>query len=379
MVALLAQRQVWALACLCALAAAGFVATRVAAAAERASRRADAERWYAVGERALATGRHALAIDALRHATAIDRNNPQYQLALSSALSANGQDAVARMVLLPLRSRMPEDPKVNLQLARLEARRRDLSAAVRYYQNALHGVWNDEDGEGRRDIRLELVRYLLDSDQQSRAVSELLALAANVPDDPALQMTLGELYLEAEEPGRAAEAFTRILRRSPGTANANANANAHAGLGEALFRLGDYRRAQRELAAAPKAMPRVSRLRTVTDLILGNDPLMPRVTMAARKQRLETGLQHALSRLDRCLARAAPDVGVDVSLMRELRQETTALTADVTRTGTMRDPPAKIETVVELIGRIERALSTCGPVDPLSEAWMLIARRHAVE
>jgi tetratricopeptide (TPR) repeat protein len=373
MVALFAQRQVWALACLCALAAAGFVATRVAAAAERASRRADAERWYAVGERALATGRHAAAIDALRHATAIDRSNPQYQLALSSALSANGQDAVARKVLLPLRSRMPEDPKVNLQLARLEARRRDLSAAVRYYQNALHGVWNDEDGEGRRDIQLELVRYLLDSDQQSRAVSELLALAANVPDDPALQMTLGELYLEAEEPRRAAEAFTRILRRSPG------NANAHAGLGEALFRLGDYRRAQRELAAAPRAMPRVSRLRTVTDLILENDPLMPRVAMAARKQRLETGLQHALSRLDGCLARAAPDVGVDVSPMRELRQEITALTADVTRIGTMRDAPSKIETVVELIGRIERALSACGPVDPLSEAWRLIARRHAVE
>ena len=41
---------------------------------------------------------------------------------------------------LGVRESTPEDPEVNVQLARLEARHDDLTGTVRYYQNAVYGA-----------------------------------------------------------------------------------------------------------------------------------------------------------------------------------------------------------------------------------------------
>src|SRR6185503_14293115 len=115
-----------------------------------ALRMRDAAAWYGRGRQRLAGGDAAGAIPALRRATAIDRDNPAYRLALASALSTAGQTDSARELLMTVRDRAPEDATVNLQLARLEARRGDPASATRYYQNALYGVWPGEASEDRR-------------------------------------------------------------------------------------------------------------------------------------------------------------------------------------------------------------------------------------
>ena len=101
---------------LCALVVVGFVLTRAAAGANRAHRLRDAAAWYDAGEHHLVGGQTESAIKALRRATAINRDNRTYRLALAGALAAGGQDDAARQVLLGVRESTPEDPEVNVQL-----------------------------------------------------------------------------------------------------------------------------------------------------------------------------------------------------------------------------------------------------------------------
>jgi len=67
---------------LCAAVVAGLVLTRTAARANRTVRLRDASSWYSAGEHHLANGRTEAAIKALRRATAINRDNRTYRLAL---------------------------------------------------------------------------------------------------------------------------------------------------------------------------------------------------------------------------------------------------------------------------------------------------------
>ena len=77
---------------------------------------------------------------------------------------------------MTLRESEPEDREINLQLARLAATQQDVTEALRFYHNALYAPWPLEQADGRRDVRLELIRLLLDHNQAGRAISELLAL-----------------------------------------------------------------------------------------------------------------------------------------------------------------------------------------------------------
>ena len=191
------HREIVVLVALCALVVVGFVLTRVAAAANRAHRLRDAATWYHTGEQRLASGQTELAVQALRRATAINRDSRPYRLALAGALAAGGQDDGARQVLVGVRESTPEDPEVNVQLARLEARHNNLAETVRYYQNAVYGSWDVDQGDARRQVRIELIRYLLAHEQRARALSELLVLTGNLPDDVTSQAEAGRLFLEA--------------------------------------------------------------------------------------------------------------------------------------------------------------------------------------
>ena len=249
------HREIVVLVVLCVLVVVGFVLTRAAARANRALRLRDAVAWYDAGEHHLAGGQTESAISALRRATAINRDNPTYRLALAGALAAGRQDDAARQVLLGVRESTPEDPEVNVQLARLEARHDDLTGTVRYYQNAVYGSWSADQGDARRRVRIELIRYLLAHEQRGRALSELLVLSGNLPDDVKSQTEAGQLFLDAGEPRRGLDRFRQALRIDP------KNAAALAGAGEAAFEAGDYTSAQRYLRAVDSPSARVSEFR----------------------------------------------------------------------------------------------------------------------
>jgi tetratricopeptide (TPR) repeat protein len=363
------HREIVVLVVLSALVVAGVLLTRAAAAAHRRLRLADAVAWYDAGERQLARGQTETAIQSLRRAAMINRDNQSYRLALAAALATDHQDDPARQVLLGVRDSTPEDPDVNLQLARLEARRDDVTAAVRYYQNALLGSWRFDRSDARRQVRVELIRYLLGHERRGRALSELLVLEGSLPDDARLQTEVGQLFLEAGEPRRGLERFRQALRSDP------TNEAALTGAGEAAFDAGDYASARRFWRAVTSPSSRVSELRAIADLVLTRDPLRPGLSERERLERAKSGLTRALEALDDCIV----EQPAGASTFESLRAEASSLEPEF-ESGRLRRKPESIDLALNLIYRIEQqALDDCGQGQPCDRALLLIARRHELD
>jgi tetratricopeptide (TPR) repeat protein len=362
------HREIVVLVVLSAMVVAGFLLTRAAAGANRRLRLRDAVAWYDDGQHHLVNGQTESAIRSLRRATAIDRDNRSYRLALAAALAADRQDDSARQVLLGVRESTPEDPVVNVQLARLEARRDDVTGTVRYYQNALYGSWRIDEGDARRQVRVELIRYLLAHDQRGRALSELVVLEGNLPDDARLQTEAGRLFLDAGEPHRGLERFQQVLRSDP------KNESALTAAGEAAFEIGDYTSAQRFFRAVTSPSGRVSELLAITDLVLTRDPLRPGLSLRQRQQRLMLGFRRASEALDECIDKQPSD-----SALRRLRAEATALQPEL-EPEKLRRQPETIDSALNLINRIEQqTVAACGQGSAFDRALLLIARRHEAD
>jgi len=363
------HREVVVLMVLSAAVVAGFLLTRAVAGVNHRLRLDDAAAWYDSGQRQLTGSNIEAAIQSLRHATAIDRDNRRYRLALAAALAADRQDVSARQVLLGVRESTPEDPDVNVQLARLAARQDDVAGAVQYYQNALHGSWRIDQGDARRQVRVELIRYLLAHDQRGRALSELLVLEGNLTGDASLQTEAGQLFLDAGEPRRALERFQQALRSN------SKNESALTGAGEAAFAAGDYVSAQRLLRAVTSPSSRVLELRAITDRVLTSDPWRSGLSEQQRQERVRTGFTRALQALNDCIGKQPTSAAAFAPLSAEASDLEPEL-----QPGRLRRKPESIDLALDLIYRIEqRTLDICGQGTPFDRALILIARRHEAD
>ncbi len=111
----------------------------------------DAAEWFRRGQQAMQAGEVDEAIDSLRRATVRDRDDKRYVLGTRCTRSRRKRDHDgARSVLMTLRESAPEDPDINLQLARLAAARQDVTEALRFYHNALYAPWPAEKADARR-------------------------------------------------------------------------------------------------------------------------------------------------------------------------------------------------------------------------------------
>jgi len=312
-------------------------------------------------------------VRALRRATALDRDIRAYRLALGDALAESGDDGGARQVLVSVRDGSPESPDVNVRLAELEARAGNLDEAIRYYQSALHGAWAPDQDEGRRQLRLQFIRYLLSKRQRSRALSELIVLTGNLPDEAGAQKEVGALLLEAGEPARALDLFGRALGHDAG------DREALAGAGVAAFDTGDYAAAERYLRGIESpSTERVKDVRVLTDLVLNRDPLRPGLRLEDRRTRLVAGFEEATMRLDACLTET-PASDTRRSGFEALQASARALRPMLTPANVRRSPDI-IDTVFELVYRIEQQTAErCGPPSPLDRALLLIGRRHGTD
>lgn len=338
---------------LCAIGGAGFLVTRAAAAALHQVRLHDAQTWYQRGDQALRDGRLTPAIEALRRAALMRRDEPVYRLSLARAFAADRQDAAARLALLSLRDDAPEDPEINLLLARLEARRQDVTAAVRYYENALYGSWDADQLGAREELRLELVGYLLQHDLRDRALAELLIIAADLPNEPDRRVRVAELLLASGEPQRALDQYRLALEVAP------SHTAALAGAGRAAVALGDYAAARRFLRRAPEGAE-LDALRATVDHVLASDPLAPRLSRADRRRRAIAAATWAARQIEQCGDGAAAQA---------LRDAISKLPE--------RDAMAAAERAVTLLHQADRAATeACRGTDPESRGWLIIARRH---
>jgi tetratricopeptide (TPR) repeat protein len=362
------HRELVLLGILGAAAAALFLVTRATAEANRGMRLREAAVWFEQGRRHLEAGRASDALAALRRATAIEPDERRYRLALADALVRGTQDDAARQVLLGLRERARDDPDVSRSLARLERRRGDVAAAVRYYENALYGAWPAEQATARRRLRAELIEYLLSRGEHRRALSQLLILGANLPDDVPPQMETAQLFMRAGDPRRALEHFRHVLRLDPD------NDAALAGAGEAAFQLADYSRARRYLGAVRQPEARIRALARIAELVVRNDPLAPKLRTQERRRRLLGGVRQASARVDACLSSSS---AVSAAALRSLQQEAASMVARAERKRVEHAPDA-LERGVELIYRMEEATDDAGcEATDTDHALSLIGRRYA--
>jgi len=209
-------------------------------------RRVLEKRWFARGEIALASGHPADAVDDFRSALSFSSANTQYQMALAEALAASGRIDEAYAYFSTLHEAEPGNGYLNLQLARLAVQRKNPQQAIAYYQSALNGLWLSEGTERRRDIRLELARYLLSLDRFNDAQGQLLASEGNALDNPSALFAIANLLRQAQDPSDASTAFQRVERsRNANPADILASLLAES---EIAATMGQYKRAAQALS-----------------------------------------------------------------------------------------------------------------------------------
>jgi len=330
-----------------------FFLTRAVAANNRSMSVQDAAAWYARGQRALADGRTDDAVEAFRRATVRDRGDRTYVLALAGALTRNHDDDAARSLLLTLREADPEDAEINLELARIAAGRHDVAEALRFYHNALYAPWAADRQDARRDVRVELIRFLLAHRQPGRALSELLAVSSDLPDRAEAHLQVAQLFAQAGDDAHALDQYQRALHVAPD------DAAALAGAGASAFRLGQYTAARALLRRAPRGNVDITAMREVADRVLSDDPLASRIGFSERRQRLRSNIEYVRQRLASC----AP-------------QDALLGDADGAAAHPAADQDA-IEAGVALVARIaQRVVDACPSPTPRDRALVLIGREH---
>jgi len=282
---------------LSALAAVSFLAVAGLSRTYHAQQDAIADKSYGHGIADLKAGLPDRAIVEFREALFYSRDNSQYQLSLAEALAARHRTDEAYAYLINLWQREPDNGTVNLELARVFAAKSESAEAIRYYHNAVYAVWAADPEDQRRAVRLEFIDFLLASGSQAQAQSELIALAASLPDDASLHARVGNLFAEARDYEHALAEFRQSLKLD------RRNAAAMAGAGRAAFELGRYTQAQRYLESAVSANSNDSTsrslLRTAT-LVLQMDPFRRQISAPQRNQIVIDAFATAGERLRVC-------------------------------------------------------------------------------
>jgi tetratricopeptide (TPR) repeat protein len=285
------------IAMLALLATGMFVLTHYVARSFEREQQNQAQFWFEKGQSELNDAQVQDAIHSLRSALAYSRDNFQYRLVLAQALVGDQQLREAESYLLALWSQQPGNGTVNLQLARIAERNGNYEQALRYFHGAVYGVFEQNAEEQRRGARLELVDYLLRVDAVEPAQAELIALAGDLPRDPALYVRVGNLFQQANEPRRALEQFHAALDIEP------RNQEALRGAGESAFELEQYADAQRDLqraVALGSKDPRTAELLELASLVRQMNPFLPRLSSRERARRVVAAFNQAEQRLEQC-------------------------------------------------------------------------------
>ncbi len=345
-----------------------------------ANQQSRGHRLYAQGMADLNAGAADRAVEEFRAALTCDRSNSQYQLSLGRALRDTGRLDEAESYLLSLWQRTPEDGTINLALARVAARRGSLDDAIRYYHNAIYGIWNYDPDANRRDARLELIEFLLRKGARAQTRSELVVFAAALPPDSPLHLRAADLLAQDQDYADALAEYERVLRFDRG------NPAGLAGAGRAAYRAGRYRTAQRYLQSAVNASPQDSTLRyllTSANLVLEADPFVSRISDAERNRRIAAAFRKAGERLTSC----AQQRGVNLEVTSPAAASTAPPPALATLESRWLDTRPEIprlrlagetdlpDVIMDLVFQIEQQTAEdCGEPQGIDQALLLISR-----
>lgn len=298
-----ARRDTVALLVLLAVLVVGFGVTTWLVRRYNAVRAARAWNWQKAGAEALRLHHPRQAATAYRNALAYGRDNPGYQFGLASALLQSGELKQASHYFVALWAESPQSGPVNLGLARLEAEQGHAAAAVRYYHNAIYGIWPGGGAGQRRAARRQLIALLLRQGQAAQADAEILALGSTLPPTAQAHTATGQQLLEVGDNHHALAEFRAALERRP------ESFAALVGAGRAAFRLARYALARRYLVQASRMQPHdivAGPLLAKTNQVLQLDPFAFGVSRPQREARVRQDLLIALARLRRCAPPPAP-------------------------------------------------------------------------
>jgi tetratricopeptide (TPR) repeat protein len=362
------------LALLSALAIVSFLAVGGLSRMYHAQQEALGNRWFSRGTGDLKDGRFDLAVGDFRAALRYSRDNYDYQLYLAQALIGVKRADEASAYLVNLWEREPENGLVNLELARIAAQKAQTERVLRYYHNAIYATWPGDQEVQRRNTRLELIEYLLGIEAKPQAQSELIALAANLGDDPSLHQRVGDLFLQAKDYEHALAEYRFSLKSD------HHNPVALAGAGLAAFDLGRYSLAQRYLQVAVATNPEDKQsadLLNTTELVLQMDPFRRQISADQRNRIVIEAFAAAGDRLKSCTA-AVNSTGSNSSetLEQSLVDSWGKMKPTLNERDLRRDPDLA-EKAMDLVFEIERQTKTaCGAPAGTDLALLLIAKLH---
>lgn len=208
---------------------------------------------------------------------------------------------------------------------------------------------------------------LLRDHAYQQAQAELIALSANLGDDPAERAHVGDLFLQAQDSEHALAEYRMSLRGDPH------NQAALAGAGRAAFELARYPEAARYLREAIEGASNdtaSARLLTIADRVLQMDPYRQGITAAERDRAVEEDFAAAGARLDACTVLSSSP---GLAPWQALHQNWMKLKPHITRGG-LRQDPDRVQAAVELVFEIEhQTAGVCGPPDQADTALLLIA------
>jgi Flp pilus assembly protein TadD len=276
-----------------------------------------ANRWLQRGEQAMRDQKPQAAIDALSSALAFAPSDRNTEIQLAEALASAGRIQEATVYFNALLESQQGSGLINLQLARLAARQDNVNQAIEDYQRAIYGNWEGDGYVRRRDVRFELINYLIDHQLLDRARSELLVASGNAPqDDISVQLDIARMMERAQAPSDALHLYKTILHRHPSLRE------ALEGAGRTAFQIGRYLEAKKYLARAlegpgvdqePKAVVDQGRdrLGEATRLLL----LYPssRLSPNERNARILSDRKLAMARLAQCTQDRPPAPARDSS------------------------------------------------------------------
>ncbi len=341
----------------------------------REQQKALARRMYRRGQEEESAGRPDRAIENFRAALGYSRDNFQYQLSLARALRDTNRIDEAQAYLISLWERAPQDSTVNLALGRLAARRGSVDDVLRYYHNAMYGVWPADGDKKRRDTQFELIEYLLTHNAVSQAQAELISMAATLPPDPDLHLRVAQLFARSQDYQHALDEFQHVLSVQ------RQNPDALVGAGEAAFQLGRYRSAQGYLQSASRLEPKNEAVTSSLEsakLVLQADPFARRISERERRRRISRAFEDSGKRLEDC----AKSKGIDLNSpgsggeLQTLRTRWNAMKNEVARA---RAGHAEMpEAAMDLVFQIEQQTAIqCGPPSGMDQALFFLSQNRS--
>jgi tetratricopeptide (TPR) repeat protein len=352
-----------------------FGITGVAANLYHSKQKSLGQEWFARGEVNLKAGRAEVALEDFRTALVYAPDTSLYRLRLAQALIASNRVDEARSHLLTIWRDEPGNATVNLELARLAVKQSNAPDAMRYYHNAIFGVWRGNPDVPRQETRWELCEFLLKQGETAQAQSELIALAADLPPDAALHTRVAGLFSQAGDFARALEEYQKALE-----IDRHQDA-ALAGAGETAFEMRDYSTAVTYLervARTDNALDYDKDLLATARLVLNLDPMRTRLSRAEADRRALNAFEFAAARLAECLqARGLnPKPAQPQNELQRIALRADQLQPDATAKGLRQNPDLRV-TLMDVVSDIELTTEKeCGSPKGVDLALLLISEKR---